>query len=229
MQKIKILALVLTVAFLGAACGKKEEPAPVNKEVAPIENPVSITEPETSMTTTTASTTPETSQVEKVVTLKTNQGDIKLEFYPKDAPKAVANFIKLAESGFYDGVNFHRVIPGFMIQGGDPLSKDSDPTNDGTGGPGYMFEDELNPATQSYKDGYKKGVLAMANAGPNTNGSQFFIMLADYPLPNQYTIFGKVLAGQEVVDKIGQVKTSANDRPTTDVKILKALVEPKVQ
>ncbi|MDP1709614.1 MAG: peptidylprolyl isomerase [Candidatus Komeilibacteria bacterium] len=164
-----------------------------------------------------------------IVTLQTNQGDIKLEFFPADAPLAVANFIKLAEAGFYNGVTFHRVIPGFMIQGGDPLSKDNDPTNDGTGGPGYAFADELNPNTVSYKTGYKKGVLAMANSGPNTNGSQFFIMLADYPLPNNYTIFGKVLSGQEVVDKIGLVKTDANDRPLADVKIEKTAIEKKAQ
>ena len=162
-----------------------------------------------------------------MVTLQTSLGVIKLELYPNDAPKAVANFIKLAESGFYDGVTFHRVIPGFMIQGGDPLSKDANPDNDGTGGPGYMFADELNPATQSYKNGYKKGVLAMANARPNTNGSKCFIMLADYPLPNSYTIFGRVAAGQEVVDKIGQVKTTGapTDRPLEKVLVKKAIVE----
>lgn len=159
------------------------------------------------------------------VILQTSMGDIKLEFYPDDASKTVANFIKLAAKGFYDGVTFHRVIPGFMIQGGDPLSKDNNPLNDGTGGPGYMFEDELNPETESYKTGYKKGVLAMANAGPNTNGSQFFILLADYPLPHNYTIFGHAVAGQEVVDKIGQVKTGANDRPVEKVVIKKAVVQ----
>lgn len=158
------------------------------------------------------------------VTLQTSLGDIKLEFYPNDAPKAVENFIKLASKGFYDGVTFHRVIPGFMIQGGDPLSKDANPDNDGTGGPGYMFADELNTNTPSYQVGYKKGVLAMANAGPNTNGSQFFIMLADYPLPHNYTIFGKVVSGQEVVDKIGLVKTGANDRPLENVVIKKVAV-----
>lgn len=142
------------------------------------------------------------------ITLKTNLGDITFETYDTDAPKAVANFISLAEKKFYDGVIFHRIIPGFMIQGGDP-------TGTGRGGPGYSFEDELNPVTDSYKAGYKKGVVAMANAGPDTNGSQFFIMLADYPLPNQYTIFGKVIAGQEVVDKMGALPTGANDRPLT--------------
>ncbi len=145
--------------------------------------------------------------------LKTSKGDIELTFYPKDAPNTVANFVKLAQQGFYDGVIFHRVIKGFMIQGGDP-------TGTGTGGPGYKFADELNPASPSYQAGYKKGVLAMANSGPDTNGSQFFIMLADYPLPNNYTIFGKVINGQDVVDEIGNEPTGSNDRPINPIKIL---------
>ncbi len=107
-----------------------------------------------------------------------------------------------------------------MIQGGDP-------SGNGTGGPGYTFEDELNPTTQSYKNGYKKGVVAMANAGPNTNGSQFFIMLADYPLPNNYTIFGHVVAGQDAVDKIGKTKTGASDKPVSPVVIKKVTVAEK--
>ena len=144
------------------------------------------------------------------VTVDTNFGKIVLELYPKDAPKTVENFVTLAKKSFYDGLTFHRVISGFMIQGGDPLGT-------GTGGPGYTFADELDPNTPSAKAGYKKGVLAMANAGPNTNGSQFFIMLADYPLPRNYTIFGRVILGQEVVDKIGQIKTGPNDRPVTPV------------
>lgn len=143
-------------------------------------------------------------------TIDTSFGKIVLEMYEKDAPKAVANFIALAQKGFYNNLTFHRVITGFMIQGGDPKG-------DGTGGPGYTFADELDENTPSAKAGYKKGVLAMANAGPNTNGSQFFIMLADYPLPHSYTIFGHVIFGQDVVDKIGAVKTGANDKPLSPV------------
>lgn len=154
------------------------------------------------------------------ITLETSKGSITFETYDADAPRAVANFTKLAGEGYYTNLIFHRVIKGFMIQGGDPKG-------DGTGGPGYSFEDELNPATDSYKAGYKKGVVAMANAGPNTNGSQFFIMLEDYPLPNNYTIFGKVTAGQEVVDEIGAVKTNAGDKPLEDVKIKKVTVTEK--
>jgi len=155
-----------------------------------------------------------------IVTLKTNFGEIQFETYDADAPKTVNNFITLAEKGFYDNLIFHRVIKGFMIQGGDPKGS-------GTGGPGYQFEDELNPAAESYKAGYKKGVVAMANAGPNTNGSQFFIMLADYPLPNNYTIFGKVIKGQEVVDAIGNTQTGPNDKPVKAVIMEKVTVETK--
>ena len=157
----------------------------------------------------------EIEQKEKIpmIILKTNLGDIKIEFFEKDAPKTVANFIKLSSEGFYNGARFHRVIKGFMIQGGDPNSKDNDWSNDGMGGPGYQFEDELNPQTESYKAGYLKGVVAMANSGSDTNGSQFFIMLENYPLPRNYTIFGKVVEGQDVVDKIGNLKTYENDNP----------------
>ena len=152
------------------------------------------------------------------ITLETNKGTIQFETYDADAPKAANNFITLAKKGFYNTLVFHRVIKEFMIQGGDP-------TGNGTGGPGYQFEDELNPATDSYKNGYKKGVVAMANAGPNTNGSQFFIMLADYPLPNNYTIFGHVVKGQDVVDAIGLVKTGANDKPVEAVVMKTVTVE----
>lgn len=154
------------------------------------------------------------------ITLQTNFGDITFETYDTDAPKAVQNFISLASKGFYKDVTFHRVIKGFMIQGGDP-------SGNGTGGPGYQFEDELNPATESYKEGYKRGVVAMANAGPNTNGSQFFIMHQDYGLPHNYTIFGKVISGLNVVDAIANIKTGANDRPIEPVVIKSVIVNPK--
>ena len=156
-------------------------------------------------------------KMKQLITIKTNLGEIKFETYDADAPKTVANFIALANKGFYDGLIFHRVIKGFMIQGGDP-------SGNGTGGPGYKFEDELNPETESAKAGYQKGVVAMANAGPNTNGSQFFIMLENYPLPHNYTIFGKVVEGQEVVDKIGSVKTDSGDKPLIPVIMEKVYV-----
>lgn len=144
------------------------------------------------------------------ITIETNKGSIMLELYASDAPKTVENFVTLANKGFYNGVIFHRVIKGFMIQGGDP-------TGTGRGGPGYQFADELNSATDSYKTGYKRGVVAMANAGPNTNGSQFFIMHQDYPLPNNYTIFGHVIGGQDIVDAIADTATNDADRPLSDV------------
>jgi len=153
-----------------------------------------------------------------IITIKTNMGEIRFMTYDTDAPRAVNNFIILAQKGFYDGVIFHRVIDGFMIQGGDP-------TGTGRGGPGYTFEDELNPEAESYKEGYKKGVVAMANAGPDTNGSQFFIMVADYPLPHNYTIFGKVISGQDVADAIAKVKKDSNDKPVSPITMEKVTVE----
>jgi len=149
-----------------------------------------------------------------MITIDTNYGKIIFETYDTDVPNTVNNFVTLAGKGFYNGLIFHRVIKGFMIQGGDP-------SGNGTGGPGYQFADELNPATPSYQAGYKKGVVAMANSGPNTNGSQFFIMTEDYPLPNNYTIFGKVISGQDVVDKIANLPTGANDKPASPVTMTK--------
>ncbi|HET8557940.1 MAG TPA: peptidylprolyl isomerase [Gaiellaceae bacterium] len=141
-------------------------------------------------------------------TLHTNHGAIELELHDGDAPKTVENFRKLAADGFYEGVIFHRVIPDFMIQGGDP-------TGTGTGGPGYQFEDEFNDHPVA------RGALAMANAGPNTNGSQFFIVTADACpwLDGKHTVFGRVTNGMDVVDTISQVETGAGDRPSEDVVI----------
>lgn len=152
--------------------------------------------------------------------IHTSMGDIAVKFYGADAPKTVANFVDLARKGFYDNTKFHRVIKGFMIQGGDPKSKDdSNPGSWGTGGPGYDFADEINASSALYTRGYKRGVMAMANSGPNTNGSQFFIMHQDYPLPSLYTIFGDVTSGQDVVDAIATTKVDGNDRPLTPVVI----------
>ena len=141
-------------------------------------------------------------------TLHTSEGAIELELYPEDAPKTVENFVKLARDGFYDGVIFHRVIPDFMIQGGDP-------TGTGTGGPGYQFEDELN------EHRVVRGALAMANAGPNTNGSQFFIVTAEAApwLDGKHTVFGRVTSGMDVVDRISQADRDANDRPREEITI----------
>lgn len=152
-----------------------------------------------------------------LVTLVTNKGTIKIALYPNDAPKATENFVNLSKSGFYNGLIFHRVIHSFMIQGGDP-------TGTGMGDPGYKFDDEINPASPIYKTGYKKGVVAMANSGPNTNGSQFFIMHEDTPLPSLYVIFGHVVEGQSVVDAIANTETGAQNRPIDPVIIQTATV-----
>ena len=141
-------------------------------------------------------------------TLHTNHGAIEVELFDEDAPKTVENFLKLARDGFYDGVIFHRVIPDFMIQGGDP-------TGTGSGGPGYTFEDEPN------EHRVVRGALAMANAGPNTNGSQFFIVTAEACpwLDGKHTVFGRVVGGMDVVDTIERVETDSADRPRDDVVI----------
>ena len=144
--------------------------------------------------------------------LETSLGSIVIELFVETSPITVNNFVNLSNDGYYNDVIFHRVIKGFMIQGGDPSG-----TGHGEMGkyPGYDFEDELdNPMN------YEKGIVAMANRGPNTNGSQFFIMHEDYPLPYQYTIFGKVTSGLDVVDAIGNVQTGENDKPNEDVVIL---------
>jgi len=145
--------------------------------------------------------------------LKTNFGEIKVMFYDQESPVTVNNFLNLARDGFYDGTKFHRVIKDFMIQGGDPLSKDNDPANDGQGGPGYQFQDEIN------NNKLVKGSLAMANAGPGTNGSQFFIVTASSTpwLDGKHTNFGYVTEGMDTVDKIAAVQTDSNDRPVENV------------
>ena len=141
-------------------------------------------------------------------TFQTNAGPIVIELFDEDAPKTVENFRKLATDGFYDELIFHRVIPDFMIQGGDP-------TGTGTGGPGYTFEDEIN------EHKVERGALAMANAGPNTNGSQFFIVTAEATpwLDGKHTVFGRVTSGMDVVDAISQVETDSRDKPSEPVVI----------
>ncbi len=135
--------------------------------------------------------------------IETGSGAIEIEFFGTDAPKAVENFRLLAEHGYYDGLTFHRIVKGFMLQGGDPAG-------DGTGGQsawGGSFPDEIAPDSDLYKNGYRRGIVAMANSGRNTNGSQFFIMHDDYPLQPDYVIFGKVTAGLDVVDAIANTAT----------------------
>lgn len=145
-------------------------------------------------------------------TIKTSKGDIELAFFEDSAPKTVENFKKLADEDFYQGVIFHRVIEDFMIQAGDP-------TGTGSGGPGYTFDDELDPNSAAAERGYTRGTLAMANRGPDTNGSQFFIMHQDQDLPFNYTIFGYVTDGMDTVDDVATVETDPNDKPREEVEI----------
>lgn len=189
---------------------------------------------QTTKSKTTDEKKPAMTQPKEFATIETSMGTFEIELYRNDAPKTVDNFVKLAEKKYFDGMRFHRVSKGFVIQTGDDKSKDTTKvTQWGTGGQsiyGKQFEDELNPSAPSYKEGYKKGVVAMANRGPNTNTSQFFVMLRDNTsLPKNYTIFGKVIKGIETVDRIGQVEIipgmGANDgRPRTDVVMKKVTI-----
>ena len=160
-------------------------------------------------------------------TIDTDKGPIELEFLPMDAPKAVENFRLLAERGYYNNLTFHRIVKGFMIQGGDP-------TGDGTGGEsawGGTFEDEIKPDSPTYSNGYRRGIVAMANAGPNTNGSQFFIMHQDYPLPPAYVIFARVTKGIEIVDALAETPTTRGpdggmSQPLTPLRMKTVTIRP---
>lgn len=157
----------------------------------------------------------------RTAVIETNKGAIRFELLEQDAPKTTENFRLLAEKNYYDGVIFHRVIPNFMIQGGDPLGE-------GYGGEsawGGRFDDEIDRGSDLYAGPYEKGTVAMANSGPNTNGSQFFIMHVDYPLPPSYTKFGRVLDGHEVVDAIANVERNAKDKPLEPVVMNRVFIE----
>ena len=157
----------------------------------------------------------------RIAVLETSKGTIKFELLEEDAPKTTENFRLLADKNYYDGVIFHRVIPNFMIQGGDPLGE-------GYGGEsawGGKFADEIDRGTMLYAGPYEKGTVAMANSGPNTNGSQFFIMHEDYPLPPSYSMFGKVIEGQDVVDDIAMVAKNSNDKPIEPVVMNKVYIQ----
>lgn len=159
--------------------------------------------------------------------IETDKGSIEIEFFAQESPKAVENFRLLAEHGYYEGLTFHRVVRGFMIQGGDP-------NGDGTGGQsawGPPFADDINPGSPLYRTGYRRGLLAMANSGPNTNGSQFFIMHHDYPLDPNYVIFARVTAGMPVVDTLANLPVRPSpdgepSRPVTPPVIRKVTIKP---
>ena len=157
----------------------------------------------------------EEENLNKVAVIETNMGTMEIELFEDKAPRTVSNFVDLIEKGFYDGVIFHRIISGFMIQGGDP-------TGTGMGGPGYEIDDEFHPDLKHDS----KGILSMANAGPNTGGSQFFITLAPQPhLDNRHAVFGKLIKGEEILDKIGAVETDANARPSNEIKMIKVTIK----
>jgi peptidylprolyl isomerase len=157
----------------------------------------------------------------KTATFETNMGDIEIELYTEKMPVTTQNFIDLAEKGFYDGTRFHRVIEEFMIQGGDPLSKDTSKMNRwGTGDPGYKIKDEFDKSLSN-----APGTIAMANAGPNTGGSQFFINLVNNNfLDSKHPVFGKVTKGMDIVEKIGSVKTGQADRPVEEIVVEKITI-----
>lgn len=200
---VLVVAFIIFIVWLGSLPPK----TPVISETATTTPGVT----ETIQTTETINTKPMTT-----ATITTNKGVITLELFADKSPKTVTNFVKLANEGFYNGTRFHRVIKGFMIQGGDPLSRDLSMSGRwGTGGPGYSFEDEIDNANHN-----DVGTISMANSGPNTNGSQFFINTAPNNfLDTKHTVFGRVISGMEVVTAIESTKTGANDRPVEDMVI----------
>lgn len=208
-----VLVFVLYVAVVFTNKPKKDVNGTTNEAYGTSASYTNVSTTKTTMSTTTNSNINLKMIIDKTkkytATLHTELGDISIELYADKTPITVNNFVSLAKTNFYNDVIFHRTIPGFMIQGGDPLGT-------GYGGPGYKFDDE------QFSGEYERGVIAMANSGPNTNGSQFFIMVANYPLPKNYVIFGKVSSGIEVVDKIvsGEtVQTGEKSKPVNPVKI----------
>lgn len=199
------IAVPAILLLIGAGCApavreSAPPPVPPPADVSALTVPPPPQEPEPERmgkTWTFPGALPANQIEDRQIRITTDKGVIIFELFPGEAPKTVSNFVYLAKGGFYDGLTFHRYEPGFVIQGGDP-------NGNGTGGPGYRFEDE------PVKRPYDRGIVAMANAGPDTNGSQFFIMLADVPLPPSYTVFGKVTKGMDVVDQI-----RAGDRMTS--------------
>lgn len=218
-----VVLVILGVLFINAYNNKKVEQVSQNGDMYGSGKEIENTNPISAVKENNITNT-NTNNKEKIMyaTLKTNMGDIKIEFLSLQAPKTVENFTKLAGENFYNGVKFHRVIKGFMIQGGDPLTKDDGKQAQwGTGGPGYKFEDEITDTNSNIV-----GTISMANAGPNTNGSQFFINTANNNfLDTKHTVFGKVVAGYDVVTKIENTETLPGDRPLTAVVINSIVLE----
>jgi cyclophilin family peptidyl-prolyl cis-trans isomerase len=218
MRRTILLSSLMTVALLGAGCSQAPSndqyvpPAPAPEAAAPAPAPEVTKTATTTMTNLAFPGVLAESETNKKVMIKTNLGNIEIQVDPKEGPNAASNFVYLVKAGFYNGTIFHRVIPGFMIQGGDP-------TGSGMGGPGYKFaNDPVNVK-------YNKGIVAMANAGRNTNGSQFFIMVDDTPLSPDYSVFGHVISGQDIADKIAAQGRDGNDRPLSEIKMIDVTVE----
>lgn len=214
MQKTGIVAAAVLIVILGVIA-IIQSANPKAQTVAPVTPELPSMEPTTSTDTTSQKT---------IATLETSKGTIVIELDTANTPNTAANFAKLAKAGFYDGTRFHRVISGFMVQGGDPLSKDDTMVARwGTGGPGYQFADELKKTNRN-----ERGSISMANAGPNTNGSQFFINLVDNDfLDTKHTVFGNVTSGMDIVDAIASSATGPQDRPVTPITITKVTIEEK--
>ena len=210
----KIILVMGLVVLVTSACTKPVSQQNINLETKPMTTEASAPVVNNEQTNTMNDLTLVKEYSQAII--KTSLGDITVKFYGEESPATVENFLKLAQTGFYNGVRFHRVIKDFMIQGGDPNSKDDDWSNDGIGGPGYQFADEFN----SHK--LVAGSLAMANAGPNTNGSQFFIVTAESTpwLDGKHTNFGQIVSGMEVVKKIEALDVDRNDNPMGKATIL---------
>ncbi len=243
MRKVTLsLSTLAVLTLLGAGCANNQTPAtpykaapatptePTAPPVTPPANPVTP-QPDTAMQPSAKLAFPgvlPAAEANKNIRIKTNQGDIVIQTSVEMGPKAASNFVYLVKQGFYNGTIFHRVIPGFMIQGGDP-------TGSGMGGPGYQFENDQvknMPTKKITIQGqtitapvYEDGWVAMANAGRDTNGSQFFIMVGDYPLPGDYSVFGKVVEGLDIAHKIADLPRNGSDRPNQEVKMISVTVE----
>lgn len=231
----KILCLLVLLVLVGAGCVSVPTEKPPAIPDASLNKTSPVTPPSDQTVVSLADFTESPTSFPGVLTLserqnrtvviETSEGNIVVKLYGEESPKAVSNFLILANTGYYNDIKFHRVISGFMIQTGDPKTKDDALIAEwGTGGPGYRFKDELGGEHTTYP----RGTLAMANSGSNTNGSQFFIMHQDYPLPNNYTIIGEVSEGIDVVDKIAAVKTagSPTDRPLKPISIKSMELQP---
>ena len=228
-NKIAVLFSFMLVAVILMGCGEKKD-APKTDSKAGDNKPkatdtLKTTQNQTTQTTKkdsavdnqTAGTTDTKNSSGDIVNMETSMGTIKIKLYSKEAPITTGNFKKLINEGFYNGIIFHRVIDGFMLQGGDP-------TGTGTGGSKVTIQDEFAPGLKHSK----KGMLSMANRGPNTGTSQFFITLAPTPwLDGKHAIFGEVIGGMDVVEKIGKTKTGPNDKPVTDIKMTKVTLSDK--